>query len=46
MERIANLWHLLTEEREKTGKGAPETLIRWAGNEAGRFLHRSRGNIW
>ena len=46
VERIANLWHLLTEARGATGTGAPETLIRWAGNEAGRLLHRSRGNIW
>ena len=46
VERIANLWHLLTEARRATCTGALETLIRWAGNEAGRLLHRSRGNIW
>ena len=44
--RIANLWHLLTEARGTVGTGAQaEVLTKWAGNEAGRLLHRSRGNI-
>ena len=47
VERIANLWHLLTEARGTVGTGAQaEVLTQWAGNEAGRLLHRSRGNIW
>ena len=48
VERIANLWHLLTEARGTVGTGAQAEVLltKWAGNEAGRFLHRSRGNIW
>ena len=41
VERIANLWHLLTEARGTVGTGAQaEVLTKWAGNEAGRLLHR------
>ena len=40
------MWHLLTEARAATGTGAPETLIRFAGNKAGRLLNRVKGNIW
>ena len=47
VERLANLWHLLTEARGVVGPGfQAETLTRWAGTEAERLLHLSRGNIW